>query len=395
VSDNSSGLRSVVAGVNKSSAYISMNINPRTISETSDYLYIAGTNWGLLVVDKRKLSLQQSIPVINTFGSVLDLFVKKQWLYIADGRGGVLLKNLDSESDEVTTISSRWGKSFAVKDNLLFVAQDKQGIEVFDISVPGAPQPVAAWDHFSSLSLAVSKNLLLSSTGASGLDVIDFSDVQNPVIKKRLSGMHVLDVTAENELICIASKDMGLIIYERVENDEIKRIGQIQTPFPMNQFDHAVAIEVKSGFAYVANGRSGLLIVDVKKPQEPEIVSAIDIPGFCKGIKIQGNRAYVSSHRGGISVVDIENPGKPTLLSHMILPGVSRGLQVVDDIIYTALRERGGIAVPAPVAAEKIKILSAEQMQVTLPSPKLPGSYSLQINNQRESVVVDGAVIYQ
>ena len=395
VSDNFSGLRSIVAGAMESSAYISLNINPRTISETTNYLYIAGTNRGLLVVDKRKLSLQQAIPTINTSGSVQDLFISKNRLYIADGRGGVLLKNLDAESEEVTTVSSRWGKSFVVKNNLLFVAQGKQGIEVLDISDPGDPQSVAVWDHCSSLRLAVSKNYLLSSNGVSGLNVIDISDVQHPVIKKGLADVHILDVAAENGLIYVASKNEGLIIYERVENGKLNRIGQIQTPFPANQFDYAAAVDVKGDFAYVANGRSGLLIIAVKNPRKPRIISSIDIPGICKGIRLQGDKAFVSSHRGGISVVDIANPEKPHLVSNIFLSGLSRGLQVVDDIIYVAQRDRGVVAVPAPVVAEKVKIVSAEQMQVTLPSPTKPGRYSLQIGSLRESVVKAGVVNYQ
>jgi len=210
-----------------------------------------------------------------------------------------------------------------------------------------------------------------------------------------LSDVHVLDVVTDDEFIYIASKDDGLLIYKFVDNDKLRRLSRVQTPFPMNQFDHAVTVQVHDGVAYVANGRSGLLIVDVRKPTNPMILSSIDIPGFCKAIDVIGNKAFVTSHHGGVSIINIKNSKKPVLISSISAPGLSRGVQVDDDLIYLAHKERGVAVIPMPAQAKKIKVLSKERMQITLPSPKFSGSYNLQINNQRELVVIDGVVIYQ
>ncbi|SEA12639.1 Uncharacterized conserved protein [Desulfuromusa kysingii] len=395
VSDSFSGLRALVPGVDESSAYFSLNIDPRTFSETSHYLYIAGSNRGLLVVDKRKLSTQPLIPTINTSGSVHGLFIKQRWLYVADSRGGVLLKNLDETSHKATTISSRWGESFAAKDNLLFIAQDKMGIEILDISDPATPQPVAVWDHLPSMRLAILNNYLLSANGASGLNLVDISDLQNPVIVDVIAAVHVLDVAAQGNHVYVASKDEGLIIYQLMNSGQLQRVGQLQTPFPMNQFDYAVAVQVHGDIAYVANGRSGLLIIDVKKPDKPKILSSMALPGSCKDIHIIGSKIFVTSHRGGINVINVEHPKKPILMNNIPLSGLSRGVRVIDDIIYVGQRERGVAAVPVPVMAHKVKVVSEGQLQVTLSSPKIPGRFSLQVANQDKSVVVGGVVDYQ
>jgi len=395
VSDSFSGLRTVATGEQGTSTFISLNIDPRALSETPDYLYVAGSNKGLLVVDKRKLSQRQVLPTINTSGSTQDLFIKDKWLYIADARGGVLLHELGGKNNDLKTISSRRGDSFAVKNNLLFVAQAHLGIEVFDIAAPGNPQSIAVWPLLASKRLAMYDHYLLSSNGGSGLDLIDFADMQHPVVTNLLSDVHVLDVTAEGEFIYIASMNEGLLVYKLTDSNKLIRLSHLQAPFPMNQFDHAVTVQVYDGVAYLANGRSGLLIVDVSEPTKPVILASVAVPGFCKTLHVIGNTAYVISHPDGISLINIKNPGKPVLISRISIPGLSRGLQVDDDLIYMAQKERGVAVIPMPAEAEKINILSNQQMDITLPSPRFPGSYSLQINNQRELIVVDGVVVYQ
>jgi hypothetical protein len=68
---------------------------------------------------------------------------------------------------------------------------------------------------------------------------------------------------------------------------------------------------------------------------------------------------------------------------------------VVDNLIFVTQKELGVTVVPTPIAAEKTDFLSQQHIKVVLPSPKWAGRYSLQINNQRETVVRDGVVIYQ
>ncbi|MDX2480543.1 MAG: hypothetical protein QNK24_09435 [Desulfuromusa sp.] len=395
VSDSFYGVRILNAEVEVSSGFINLNIDPRTISATANYLFVAGSNKGLLIVDKKALLSRQVMQTIDTPGSAHDLFIKDNWMYVADSRGGVFLQNLDFQKVSLNTISSRRSVAFAVHQEFLFVAQAKMGIEVFDISEPGRPESVAVWPNLRALRLAVVGGYLLLSKGAGGVELIDVSDIQHPISKDVLPAIHVLDIIAEGSLIYIASNKEGLLIYEVTVHEKFKRLSGLLTPFPMNQFDLSVAVQVQNGIAYVANGRSGLLVVDVRKPTEPIILSSISIPGICKQVRVVDNKVFITSHHGGINVVNIEDPERPILLNSIPLPGLSRGLQVIGDLIYVTQKQMGVTVIPVPVAADKVNIISKQQMQVTLLSPKFPGRYSLQISNQRESVVSDGVVQYR
>ncbi|MCK5912577.1 MAG: hypothetical protein KAG12_01780, partial [Desulfuromusa sp.] len=394
VSDSFSGLRMIDPEVDTAPSFVDLNIDPRTISATSDYLFVAGSDNGLLVVDKNTSLARQVVKTINTSGYARDLYIKNRWLYIAADQGGVSLQGVDSE-DGVRFFSARRGKSFTVYKDLLFVAEGKQGIEVFDISKPSHPLAVVDWPNLESLRLAVIDNYLLSVNGTSEVELIDISALQYPVRKDVLPDVHALDIASDGNLIFIASRNEGLLIYEITENSKFNRLSQLLTPFPMNQFDQAVAVQVRDGIAYVANGRSGLLIVDVSKPRKPTILSSIDIPGICEQLRVVGRKVIITSHHGGINIVNIDDPQKPILLNSIATPGLSRGLQVVDDLIYVTHDAVGVTVVAAPVMAKKVELISSRQIKVTLPSPKFPGRYSLQISNGRELIGSDGVITYR
>ncbi|MCF6267706.1 MAG: hypothetical protein L3J57_14335 [Desulfuromusa sp.] len=395
VSDSFSGLRVVTSEIESSPGYFNLTINPRTVVETPDYLFVAGSNRGLLIVDRKSLLVRQAVKTIQTKGSARDLFIKNGWMYVANARGGVSLHALAAEDASFTMLSTNWGESFAIHKGFLFVAQAKEGIKVFDISTPDQPKVMAVWPNFQAMSLAVADQCLLLSRGIHGVELVDISDLHHPVVREVLPDIHALDVALNGHFVYIASKNKGLLIYELVNNTKLNYLSRLQTPFPMSQFDLTLSIYSQNGIVYVANGRSGLLIVDVTNPLDPIILSSTAIVGVCREVRVVGDNAFITSHHGGITVVDVKDPENPIVLNYISMPALSRGLQVVGDLIYVAQKEMGVTVVPVPIAAGTVEFISKQHMQVMLPSPKFPGRYSLQVNNKTASVVVDGVVQYQ
>lgn len=395
VSDSFSGLRIINSEIKSSPGYFNLTINPRTVVETPNYLFVAGSNRGLLIVDRKSLLVRQAVKAIQTPRSARDLFIKNDWMYVASVQAGVSLHALDAEDASFTILSTDWGESLAAHKELLFVAQAKMGIKVFDISTPGQPKVMAVWPNLQAMSLAVGDKYLLLSKGIYGVELVDISDLHHPVVKDVLSDVHAMDVALDGNVIYIASKNKGVLIYEVINNTKLNYLSHLQTPFPMSQFDISLSVYPQNGIVYVANGRSGLLIIDATNPVEPIILSSTAIAGFCREVRVVDQKAYITSSRGGITVVDIKDPENPTVLNNILVSSISKGLQVVGDLIYVAQKEMGVAVVPVPVVAETVKLISKQHMQVTLPSPNFPGRYSLQVSNKRDSVVVDGVVQYQ
>ena len=395
VSDYSSGFWILDSTELSHADSLNLTINPRALVETPDYLLVAGFDSGLLIVDRKVLLGQQAVKRISTSGIVHDIFTRDRWMFTADTRGGVSLHDLNNDGGTFTRISSSWGESFVSHNELLFVAQSKQGVQVFDISTPGQPVSVATWVNLQAMRLAVVDKHLVIAKGHFGVDLVDISDLSSPLVEDSLSTIHVLDVASAGGLIYIASKDKGLLIYEIDAQHKFRYLGSLLTPFPMSTFDLPMALQVQNNIVYIANGRSGLLIVDVTNPEKPAILSTVAISGTAKEVKVVNGKAFIASHQHGIVVVNIEDPKKPVVLNNILIPGVMKGLQVVGNFIYVPQRGMGVTVIQTTAIADKINLLSPQHLQVSFPSPKYPGRYNLEVANPRASVVVSGAVIYQ
>src|SRR5438552_3250638 len=78
---------------------------------------------------------------------------------------------------------------------------------------------------------------------------------------------------------------------------------------PGNAYDVALSGTV----AYVADGLSGIRIVDVSNPASPILLGSFDTPGDAVGIAVAGTRCYVADNSSGLLMFNIGNPSSPTL----------------------------------------------------------------------------------
>jgi hypothetical protein len=394
VSDSFSGLRIIGSSVDSSEELINLSVNPRTVAETEDFLFVAGSNRGLLILDRKIISPRQVVETIDTTGSVHDLFVRDHWIFVANAQGGVSLHDLEDSGATFPLVTNRRSESFAALQNHLYIAQGNLGIEVVDISEIDRPVSLQIWPNLPAVHMAAVGHYLVVSNGTNGLKLIDISDISQPVVKASLAGIHPLDITVDGSLIFVASKSKGLLIYKINDDCKFDLVGELRTPFPMNEFDMAMGVQVKKGIAYIANGRSGMLTVDIDDPRRPVILSSVGIPGVSKAISVEDHQAFVVSHQTGINIFDVSDPKKPVLKNKIEVLGLSRGIQVVDNLIYIAHRAVGVTVIPVPVDAD-VKKISKHRMGVSFSSPRFPGRYSLQISNGRKLVVHDGAITYQ
>ncbi len=80
--------------------------------------------------------------------------------------------------------------------------------------------------------------------------------------------------------------------------------------------DYAKDVFVAGGYAYVADGYSGLSIVDISDPASPVSAGNYDTPGYAEGVFVSGNYAYVADGGEGLRIVDISDPANPIEVSY-------------------------------------------------------------------------------
>ena len=93
----------------------------------------------------------------------------------------------------------------------------------------------------------------------------------------------------------------GLVLFGR-NDGQLAEVGSLATGF-----DQALGLAVyPPDQLVVANGQSGLVVVDVSDPTQPTITSEFaDNLGTARRVQVTGNTAYVAEISSGVSVVDL------------------------------------------------------------------------------------------
>ena len=102
--------------------------------------------------------------------------------------------------------------------------------------------------------------------------------------------------------------------------------------------DGANDVYVMGNYAYVADGFSGLQVIDISDPSNPFIIGSIRFGWrFTVGVYVTGNYAYTVGH--GLQVIDISDPTNPRIVGSTDTPGGA--IYVVGNYAYVACGDTG------------------------------------------------------
>ena len=139
---------------------------------------------------------------------------------------------------------------------------------------------------------------------------------------------------------------------------------------------NARAVAISGTVAYVADGASGLMILNVTNPASPTLLGSYNTPGSAWSVAVSGTRAYVADGATGLVILNVTNPASPTLLGSYNTPGDARAVALSGTVAYVA------------DGASGLEILNVSSPA----SPTLLGSYDTPGNAW--SVVISGTRAY-
>ncbi len=103
-----------------------------------------------------------------------------------------------------------------------------------------------------------------------------------------------------------------------------------QVPVPGSALD----VAIDGQHAFVADGWSGLQIIDVADPTNPQLVASVATNYDAKDVAIQGTLAYVANGNDGLLVIDIADPTQPQILGSISVLGRSSSITVAGNLAY-------------------------------------------------------------
>jgi hypothetical protein len=99
---------------------------------------------------------------------------------------------------------------------------------------------------------------------------------------------------------------------------------------------YANNVDVSQGYAYVAAGSAGLVVVSVSDPLHPAIVATRDTPGNADDVRIVGRYAYVADGPSGLQIIDIVDPSAPVIVGSVDTPGDASDVMIANNIAFIA-----------------------------------------------------------
>ena len=147
-------------------------------------------------------------------------------------------------------------------------------------------------------------------------------------------------------------------------------IGSRDTP----SSSYAVCIE--GNYAYIADQNSGIRVINITNPSNPEQVGFYDTDGTAYSVEVDGNYAYVADFWGRFTVLNVTNPTTPTFIANLFTPGAAHDVWIDGDYAYLAAWNEG-----------------LQIVNITNPkNPSLLAHYDTL--NYAHSLVVDGNYVY-
>lgn len=277
---------------------------------------------------------------------------------------------------------STWGFAYsvAVVNGLAYLTDGASyflsggGVRIINVSNPQSCQAVGSYvTQHNVISVAVANNTayLGSDNTDTLMQIIDVSNTQNQAIlgyyntpsgsavtvvgsisyeaseqglwtNNVFDPLHVtqldwydtpgdaVHVAVEGNLAYVADGNSGLRIIDATDPDELSLAGFCDTP------GYAGYVAVSGSYTYIADGESGLQVIDATNPQNPILVGWCDTPSDASSIAISGNHAYVADGDSGLQIIDVSNPQDPAWLGALDTPGDAQSVAVLDNTAFVA-----------------------------------------------------------
>jgi hypothetical protein len=220
-------------------------------------------------------------------------------------------------------------------------------------------------------------------------------------------------VSAQSDMLVACGKDLGLVTLVRADDgDEYVQRGRVALPGPplaVEVQDDVVAVAcawagtafidisrpelpvtlgtVPSGssarsvvmrgpYAYVADWDSGLQVISLEIPAQPQVVTYANTPGHSYDVAVKGTRAFVADFEGGVRVFDISDPLKPKASGAWQTMTAATGISTKEQLVFVADEQRGLFTVDITNAAAP-QILSDIRTEVAAHDVEMSGRTAL------------------
>jgi hypothetical protein len=316
--------------------YLGGFFSTRGIFVSGSLAYVANGSNGLVIVDVSNPQVPAVAGSYDTPGQAYGVFAAGGYAYVADGESGLVVVNVTDPANPAPAGSYDTpgnARGVFVSGGYAYVADGESGLVVVNVTDPANPGLTGSYDTTGEASGVVVSGHFAYVADSPGFLVIDVTDPRNPALAESSGTIFDAErVFVLGDYAYMTGGDYGSnkfqIIAVNPANPEYLRTGTCNTPGSPS------GLVVSDGYAYVADGTSGLQIISLADPLHPTLVGSYDTPGQASGVFVSGHYAYVADETRGLQIVNVVNPLQPILAGSCTTPGAALSVTVSGGYAY-------------------------------------------------------------
>ncbi len=147
-----------------------------------------------------------------------------------------------------------------------------------------------------------------------------------------------MDVEVKDGWAYVADDQMGIAVIDV----HVLQLGQVELVEWEDTPGNAVAIDVVGDFAYIADKRQGMTIFEIDGGTKPVVASQIHLDSWCLDVEVRGGYAFIAADDAGMHVVDVSDPYNPVYAGNIRTPNAT-GIHVTDSGLILLTDEDAGL----------------------------------------------------
>jgi hypothetical protein len=282
------------------------------VAVAGNYAYVAAGSYGLRVVDVSEATSPKEVGSYDTHGYATSVVVVDQYAYVCTTSAGsslYVVEITDPARPRLIGSTEIMGmcRDMAISAGIAYIPSE-WGLVLIDFSDPSHPSQLGYiplqefWgaQPVSAVGVDVSGSLAYVATESAGLKIVN---VSNP-LSLTLVGAYK-DESSFSQDVAVAggrayvADTFGLRAVDVSNPAHPTGIGFYGTPGQA-----AYGVVVSGAIAYVADGRMGVSAVDVSNPFSPTLAGAFNTLGHTHDVAVVGNRVYVADGPSGLLILE-------------------------------------------------------------------------------------------
>ncbi len=301
------------------------------------FAFIPGRYYGFYVVDISNPTTPQLYTYIDPGYYFEKLDVTDDYAFISCGGNGVVVLDINQPDllPEVVAIPTYSANDVFFEEDFLYVADDTDGLKVFDISTVTAPIQIGEYDTDGrSEEIQKSGNIVYIGDYQEGIQLIDVTTKANPVeIGSFDTRGETSGIAANGSYVYTVEQEKGLRVFDISNIHNPAEIGFCGLKDPVD-------IQIRDHYAYIADDYNGFRVVDISDPYHPAEVAGINL-GSTYDVTLHDHYAFVGNMNNGLAIIDIQDPLNPVLISRYDNDGYSFTVDIVSNYAYVANANQG------------------------------------------------------